>query len=139
MSRPVLGGPVVEAFYVHGQVGGNVSIRCSHWFAQRNVKFFCNASCEGQDILIQSDPHHNPSVSGRFSLYDRGTGAFVVTMLELKVNDSGRYWCGVKRRWYWTYRAVDLIVSDGKGLSFGRHFYTNMDILVVYKILYFNK
>ncbi|XP_062865662.1 CMRF35-like molecule 8 [Trichomycterus rosablanca] len=108
----VIGSPAVEAFSVWGHVGGNVSITCSHLFAWKNVKFFCNAKRTPQDVLIQSDRKHNPSVRGRFSLFDEGTGTFVVTVSDLKTNDSGTYWCGVKRGWICTYLKVDLIVSD---------------------------
>uniref|UniRef100_A0AAY5F660 Immunoglobulin V-set domain-containing protein n=1 Tax=Electrophorus electricus TaxID=8005 RepID=A0AAY5F660_ELEEL len=74
-----------------------VQIHCSHRLAGTNVKYFCTASCTEKDILIKS-AKNKLSVSGRFALFDEGSGVFTVTISNLRKSDSGTYWCGVERQ-----------------------------------------
>ena len=43
-----------EAVSVEGVLGGDVTIKCSHSNACRNVKYFCKDPCKDEDVLITS-------------------------------------------------------------------------------------
>ncbi|XP_035390453.1 CMRF35-like molecule 8 isoform X3 [Electrophorus electricus] len=106
----VLGSVTTDTLTVKGGVGGEVQIHCSHRLAGTNVKYFCTASCTEKDILIKSAK--NKSVSGRFALFDEGSGVFTVTISNLRKSDSGTYWCGVERVFKDTYHEVILTISE---------------------------
>ncbi|XP_036413321.1 CMRF35-like molecule 5 [Colossoma macropomum] len=109
----VLGSIMANTFTLEGHVGGQIQIRCSHGNAHKNIKYFCNAECEtDEDILIKSARNRNPNTRGRYSLSDKGSGVFIVTISNLKKSDSGIYWCAVERPIKDTYRKVILTVLE---------------------------
>ncbi|XP_045061790.1 CMRF35-like molecule 5 [Coregonus clupeaformis] len=101
-----------EGLAVTGLEGGQVEIKCSHRFAQSNKKYFCKDTCTGSDILVQTDSK-NYIQRGRYSIDDIGDGDFTVTIKNLKMSDSGTYWCGVNRFFIDTTKEVLLTVLGG--------------------------
>ncbi|XP_066511063.1 CMRF35-like molecule 8 [Hoplias malabaricus] len=92
-------GSVVDGVLIFtGHVGEDLKVRCSHEDAKNNLKYLCNSVCKtNRDIIIKSSETHNPNTRGRFSIHDKGSGVFTVTISKLKMSDSGTYWCGVNR------------------------------------------
>lgn len=99
---------------------GKVNIRCPY-DAQyiNNTKYLCRGTCStvklfagDKDIPIDSE---RPPNDTRFSLYDDNT-ATTFTIMDLRQNDGGTYWCAVKRHWTLkdVYTEVSLSVKNGK-------------------------
>ncbi|CAB1344301.1 unnamed protein product [Coregonus sp. 'balchen'] len=78
-----------EGLAVTGLVGGQVEIKCSHRFTQKNIKDFCKDTCTGSDILVQTEDSKNYIERGRYSIDDRGDGDFTVIINDPE--DSGTY------------------------------------------------
>ncbi|CAJ1053174.1 CMRF35-like molecule 1 [Xyrichtys novacula] len=92
---------------------GQVSFQCSHRFAQRNNKYLCENSCtRNEDVLLTVKPGERVG-SERITLEDWGDGVFTVTFSQLRLTDSGTYWCGVNRPGADTFTKVHLIVKEG--------------------------
>ncbi|XP_038838156.1 CMRF35-like molecule 5 [Salvelinus namaycush] len=104
-----------EGLEVTGLVGGQVEIKCSHKFAKHNKKYFCKDTCTGSDILVHTEDSKDYTKTGRYSIDDRGDGDLTVTINNLKMSDSGTYWCGVDRFFIDTSQEVLLRVLDGLG------------------------
>ncbi|KAK6300985.1 hypothetical protein J4Q44_G00290830, partial [Coregonus suidteri] len=101
-----------EGLAVTGLLGGQVEIKCSHKFAKSNIKYFCEDTCTGSDILVQTEDSKNYIERGRYSIDDIGDGDFTVTIKSLKMSDSGTYWCGVDRLFVDTSHEVLLTVLN---------------------------
>ncbi|XP_035038885.2 CMRF35-like molecule 2 isoform X1 [Hippoglossus stenolepis] len=98
-----------EAISVEGELGGDVTIQCSHAYASDNIKYFCKDPCEDEDVLIRSSQISR----GRYSIKDEGS-TFNVTISRLTEGDAGKYWCGIERAVKDTYKEVVLTVVKGK-------------------------
>ncbi|XP_062243913.1 CMRF35-like molecule 8 isoform X2 [Platichthys flesus] len=99
-----------EAITVKGELGGDITITCSHSNAHDNIKYFCKAPCRDEDILIKS----SEKSKGRYSITDKGN-TFYVTISRLTEDDTGTYQCGIERVFAWdTYQEVVLKVLKGK-------------------------
>ncbi|KAL6482259.1 hypothetical protein MHYP_G00103390 [Metynnis hypsauchen] len=117
-SLAVVGSISADTLTLEGHVGGEVQIRCSHINADDNVKYFCKASCMTEsDILVKSARSGEPNIDGRYSLFDEGSGVFMVTIFNLKKSDSGTYWCGVDREHKHSLHEVILNVLEGKDMQ----------------------
>ncbi|XP_066518399.1 polymeric immunoglobulin receptor-like isoform X2 [Hoplias malabaricus] len=91
----VLGSTTKKVFTAY--VGEDVTIQCPHDDAEYFLKFFCKSECKSvsRDYIITSSTLHNPSTRGRFSLLE-GSGGFTVIISNLRMSDSGTYFCGVE-------------------------------------------
>ncbi|XP_053273045.1 CMRF35-like molecule 8 isoform X2 [Pleuronectes platessa] len=98
-----------EAVTVEGELGGDVTITCSHINAHSNVKYFCKAPCNNEDVLIKS----NEISKGRYSITNEGN-TFYVTISRLTESDAGTYQCRIERVGWDTYEEVILKVVKGK-------------------------
>ncbi|XP_047200596.1 uncharacterized protein LOC118117312 [Hippoglossus stenolepis] len=98
-----------EAMSVEGELGGDVTIQCSHTYAYGNVKYFCKASCKDEDVVITSSKISR----GKYSIKDEGN-TFYVTISRLTEGDAGKYWCGIERAVKDTFKEVVLTVVKGK-------------------------
>ncbi|XP_047432623.1 CMRF35-like molecule 1 [Mugil cephalus] len=96
-----------EAFSVTGNVGDEVKIMCTHQNAFSNVKYFCKGKCNDNDVLITSKQDSNR----KYKLEDGGN-TFYVRIHDLKMDDTGTYWCGIERVGLDTYNRVDLTVKE---------------------------
>ncbi|XP_043980235.1 CMRF35-like molecule 1 [Gambusia affinis] len=81
--------------------GGSITAKCSFTFSGRR-KFVCRDPCENRDVLIETEA--TEAEKGRYSIrYREGTFPASSTVLYVNISqlvqsDSGRYWCGLKRR-----------------------------------------
>uniref|UniRef100_A0A667WGM0 Immunoglobulin domain-containing protein n=1 Tax=Myripristis murdjan TaxID=586833 RepID=A0A667WGM0_9TELE len=98
----IFGGPPVST----GTEGGNVKVKCSYTWASDNKKFFCNETCEGKDILIETTQDRYQK--GRYIIEDTRNGVFYVTITQLTKSDAGTYYCGVDRAIKDTYGKVKI-------------------------------
>lgn len=93
-----------------GEVGQKVTIKCVHSYADTNVKYFCSGACSDRDVLITS---RKSDSSGKYSIKDEGN-TFYVTISDLKLEDSGTYWCGIERVGADTYVKVIVTVKQSE-------------------------
>ena len=98
-----------EAVSVEGELGGDVTIKCSHSNAESNVKYFCKDPCEDEDVLITSRQIRR----GRYSITDKGD-TFYVTISRLTEGDAGTYQCRIQRALWDTSNEVVLTVVKGE-------------------------
>uniref|UniRef100_A0A3B5QAI1 Immunoglobulin subtype domain-containing protein n=1 Tax=Xiphophorus maculatus TaxID=8083 RepID=A0A3B5QAI1_XIPMA len=81
--------------------GGSITAKCSFTFSGSG-KFVCRDPCENGDVLIETEAAE--AQKGRYSIrYTEGTFPASPTVLYVNISrliqsDSGRYWCGLKRR-----------------------------------------
>ncbi|XP_030206657.1 CMRF35-like molecule 5 [Gadus morhua] len=95
------------ALTVNGSVGGTVRIECTHTNAYTNKKYFCKGKCEDvKDVLISTSARG----SDRYSIKDNGN-TFITTIRDLRLEDTGTYWCGIHRFLLDTYVKVYLKVN----------------------------
>uniref|UniRef100_A0A667WT95 Immunoglobulin domain-containing protein n=1 Tax=Myripristis murdjan TaxID=586833 RepID=A0A667WT95_9TELE len=104
----IFGDPTADK----GAEGGNVKVKCSYTWASDNKKFFCNETCEGKDILIETTQDRYQK--GRYIIEDTRNGVFYVTITQLTKSDAGTYYCGVDRAIKATYGKVKIEVQDGE-------------------------
>ncbi|XP_078144159.1 uncharacterized protein LOC139918321 [Centroberyx gerrardi] len=90
--------------------GGNITVACSFTLAGSNKKYFCKGECKNENILIETD--RDQDQNGRYSIEDKRTGVFYVTITQLNKSDSGRYRCAVDRRFTQSYDEFDIKVTD---------------------------
>lgn len=100
-----------EALSVTGEMGGKVSIKCSHANAFSNIKYFCKGECRSEDVLISS--RDKKDLNSKYVISDEGN-KFTVTISHLTKDDSGTYWCGIDRVGLDTYNKVVLTVIEGE-------------------------
>ncbi|XP_032391689.1 CMRF35-like molecule 3 [Etheostoma spectabile] len=97
---------------VEGLEGEDVSFQCSHRLAWKNNKYFCKDPCkDSEDVLVTVQSSRRVK-SGRIALVDSGNGVFTVTISQLQLSDSGRYWCAVDRPGFDAFTAVHLTVKE---------------------------
>ncbi|XP_051994006.1 CMRF35-like molecule 1 [Xyrauchen texanus] len=97
---------------VTAPVGGKVTLTCSHFLTNFNIKYFCRADCADDNILIRSNTGKRETRKGRYTLHDMGT-EFTVTITDLRKSDSGTYICAVERFLKDTFSDVTLNVIEG--------------------------
>ncbi|KTF85855.1 hypothetical protein cypCar_00043180 [Cyprinus carpio] len=113
--RVVVGAPIT----VTGYRGERVDIRCTYESGyESNPKYLCKGECNigNKVIMVKSG---SPAEDQRFSLSDDRTArVFTVTITDLRLEDEGQYWCGVKRTGTDVYSEIVLLVKHGS--YFGR-------------------
>uniref|UniRef100_A0A8C6P7P9 Immunoglobulin domain-containing protein n=1 Tax=Nothobranchius furzeri TaxID=105023 RepID=A0A8C6P7P9_NOTFU len=102
-----------EAKAITGEVGNPIEVKCSHTYADTNVKYFCKDPCYDKDVLITSKTISNK----KYTIREEGN-TFYVTIHNLKLEDSGTYWCGIERVGADTYNKVLLTVIQGELAAF---------------------
>ncbi|XP_054912701.1 uncharacterized protein LOC129377000 [Poeciliopsis prolifica] len=81
--------------------GGSIAVKCSFTLSGKG-KYVCRDPCKNGDVLIETEAKE--AQKGRYSIrYREGTFPASSTVLyvnisQLTQSDSGRYWCGLKRR-----------------------------------------
>ncbi|KAA8595103.1 hypothetical protein FQN60_012238 [Etheostoma spectabile] len=104
---------------VEGLEGEDVSFQCSHRLAWKNNKYFCKDPCkDSEDVLVTVQSSRRVK-SGRIALVDSGNGVFTVTISQLQLSDSGRYWCAVDRPGFDAFTAVHLTVKEAMNSTNG--------------------
>lgn len=120
-----------EAMSLTAEEGEKLEIQCSHSNAFDNYKYFCKGVCEDSDVLIRSN-EEDPT--GRYRLRDQGN-TFYVTISDLRVDDSGVYWCAVERVGLDTYNKVVITVTprtveNSQSNSFLQHMASSPEKLI---------
>ncbi|XP_072513884.1 uncharacterized protein [Salminus brasiliensis] len=98
---------------INGHRGHSVQINCSYKSGyETNMKYLCRGECSPRgikDIPVQSG---SAAKDQRFSLMDDvAARVFTITITDLRKEDGGRYWCGVKRTGPDVYTEVLLLVK----------------------------
>uniref|UniRef100_A0A8C6M6W9 Ig-like domain-containing protein n=1 Tax=Nothobranchius furzeri TaxID=105023 RepID=A0A8C6M6W9_NOTFU len=80
---------------VFGYEGRDVKISCSYsWWFTSTEKYFCKEDCGYKDVLITAKQQRK----NRYSISDdENKRIFTVTISDLKLDDTGTYWCGVSK------------------------------------------
>ncbi|XP_014867429.1 PREDICTED: uncharacterized protein LOC106932963 isoform X2 [Poecilia mexicana] len=78
--------------------GKNITVSCSFTFTGRRM-YFCKTDCSRDNILIETTDYRTQS--GRYIIEFNRTGfashVVYVSIMELKISDSGRYRCALGR------------------------------------------
>ena len=112
-SAVVVGAPQT----ITGHKGERVEIRCSYKSGyESNSKYLCKGECKYgfRNIMVESG---SPAKDERFSLTDdTKTRVFTVTITDLRTEDQGKYWCGVRTRQLQPdkYTEINLEIKPGK-------------------------
>uniref|UniRef100_A0A3B1KIK0 Ig-like domain-containing protein n=1 Tax=Astyanax mexicanus TaxID=7994 RepID=A0A3B1KIK0_ASTMX len=105
---------------VIGHRGRSVEIRCPYDSKyETNMKYLCRDKCPSlpwgnKDIPVKSG---STAKDQRFSLKDdTAARVFTVTITDLRSEDAGQYWCGIKRqkRKPNVYTEIMLMVKKGE-------------------------
>uniref|UniRef100_A0A672MDS6 Immunoglobulin V-set domain-containing protein n=1 Tax=Sinocyclocheilus grahami TaxID=75366 RepID=A0A672MDS6_SINGR len=97
---------------------GNVEIQCPYESGyEEQKKYLCRGECP--IVIIKDKPVESESAAKdkRFSLTDNKTARiFTVTITDLRTEDQGKYWCGVKTGFgsYDYKREIYLEIKPGK-------------------------
>uniref|UniRef100_A0A3B3DIH8 Immunoglobulin domain-containing protein n=1 Tax=Oryzias melastigma TaxID=30732 RepID=A0A3B3DIH8_ORYME len=80
-------------------------------------RLFCKETCEGENILIETD--RDEDKSGRYSIkykkLDIGSSLLYVTITKLKQSDSGLYRCGIHEELGPDLEEIfEIIVTEGE-------------------------
>ncbi|XP_056092613.1 CMRF35-like molecule 1 [Rhinichthys klamathensis goyatoka] len=98
-----------------GTVGEKVEIRCPYPDDYRYIpKYLCQHPCGSSGhVLIKSEKSDQVVTEGRYSLIDNVSGRFfTVTIRNLRLKDSGVYYCGVDQWFRDTLKKVNLSVRQ---------------------------
>uniref|UniRef100_A0A3B1JMZ6 Immunoglobulin V-set domain-containing protein n=1 Tax=Astyanax mexicanus TaxID=7994 RepID=A0A3B1JMZ6_ASTMX len=86
---------------VTGYRGSSVEIRCPYDSGyETNMKYLCRGACSNLPLGNKDIPVKSGSTAKdqRFSLKDdTAARVFTVTITDLRPEDAGQYWCGIKR------------------------------------------
>nr|XP_054594771.1 polymeric immunoglobulin receptor-like isoform X3 [Nothobranchius furzeri] len=96
---------------VFGYEGRDVKISCSYsWWFTSTEKYFCKEDCGYKDVLITAKQQRK----NRYSISDdENKRIFTVTISDLKLDDTGTYWCGVSKEGPDRYTEVKLkVIKD---------------------------
>ncbi|XP_042621003.1 CMRF35-like molecule 1 [Cyprinus carpio] len=101
---------------VTGHTGERFNISCTYESGyESNSKYLCKGDCNivNKVIMVKSG---SPAEDQRFSLSDDRTArVFTVTITDLRLEDEGQYWCGVKRTGTDVYSEIVLLVKQVGG------------------------
>ncbi|XP_072513882.1 CMRF35-like molecule 5 isoform X2 [Salminus brasiliensis] len=97
---------------ITGHRGQSVQIKCSYKSGyETNIKYLCRGECPylgNRDIPVQSG---SAAKDRRFALKDdTAARVFTITITDLRTEDEGTYWCGVKRNGPDAYTEILLLV-----------------------------
>lgn len=99
---------------LEGTVGEKVEITCPYSDDYKYTpKYFCRHPCTSAHVLIKSAKTDQFISDGRYSLIDTvRSRIFTVTISDLRLKDSGVYYCGVDRWFRDTLSKVNLSVRQ---------------------------
>ncbi|MGH0160382.1 UNVERIFIED_CONTAM: hypothetical protein FKN15_039306 [Acipenser sinensis] len=103
---------------VTGWIQGLVTAQCRYDKGFNDyVKYWSKGRIfKDSTVLVRTDETKTPN---RISIRDKKTeGVFTVTMRQLREEDAGRYWCGIKRIGYDEGISVYLTVNKGNRMSY---------------------
>ncbi|XP_077080417.1 uncharacterized protein LOC143732861 isoform X2 [Siphateles boraxobius] len=97
-----------------GTVGEKVEIRCPYLDGYiYSPKYLCRDPCESKHVLIKSAKTDQVVSDGRYSLIDTASGrSFTVTISDLRLKDSGVYYCGIDKWFRDTLKKLHLSVRQ---------------------------
>ncbi|MGH0179420.1 UNVERIFIED_CONTAM: hypothetical protein FKN15_001704 [Acipenser sinensis] len=115
---------------VTGWIQGLVTIQCRYDKGFNDyVKYWSKGRIfKDSTVLVKTDETKTPN---RISISDNKTeGVFTVTMRDLREEDEGRYWCGIKRSFYpdegtSVYLTVNKAVLQGLAEDYCFHYASN--------------
>uniref|UniRef100_A0A3B1J9D8 CMRF35-like molecule 5 n=1 Tax=Astyanax mexicanus TaxID=7994 RepID=A0A3B1J9D8_ASTMX len=99
-----------------GTEGGSVEINCSYRDSYLYSKhYFCRAPCRYSDVLIETQKADIVVSKGRYSIINTVNAQSVsVTIKNLRLTDSGVYYCGVDQWGSDTLTKVEISVKKAQ-------------------------
>ncbi|XP_048065686.1 CMRF35-like molecule 5 isoform X2 [Megalobrama amblycephala] len=97
-----------------GTVGEKVEIKCPYPDDYKYTpKYLCRHPCRSEHVLIKSAKIDQVDQNGRYSLINTVSGRFfTVTIKDLRLKDSGVYYCGLDKWFRDTLKKVHLSVRQ---------------------------
>ncbi|XP_043969692.1 polymeric immunoglobulin receptor-like [Gambusia affinis] len=106
-------GDVISVF---GYEGGALKVPCPYGPGYEDYeKYLCKSDCKvDDDVLIKSKGNNN-----KYSSDDnKRARTFTVTVADLRLDDAGKYWCGVTKGFTDIYKEVKLNIRPGERIKF---------------------
>uniref|UniRef100_A0A3B1K8T2 Immunoglobulin domain-containing protein n=1 Tax=Astyanax mexicanus TaxID=7994 RepID=A0A3B1K8T2_ASTMX len=99
-----------------GTEGGSVDINCRYKDSYIYSKqYFCRAPCSNSDVLIETQKADIPVSKDRYSILNTvSTRSVSVTIKNLRLTDSGVYYCGVDQWGSDTLTKVEISVKKAQ-------------------------
>lgn len=106
-------GDVISVF---GYEGSAVKVPCPYGRGYEDYKkYLCKHNCKvDDDVLIKSKGNNNKYSTDD----DKRARTFTVTISDLRLDDAGKYWCGVTKDFTDIYKEVKLNIRPGKRIKF---------------------
>ncbi|XP_066559255.1 polymeric immunoglobulin receptor [Amia ocellicauda] len=102
---------------VTGQLSAETTIRCSYSsYYETHTKYWCKGNRRRNcSIVVSTD---SPQTRDRTSIRDDPTHRqFTVTVHDLRAEDEGWYWCGIKRTFHFSDKLVPVFLTVNSGGS----------------------
>ncbi|XP_048065679.1 CMRF35-like molecule 5 isoform X1 [Megalobrama amblycephala] len=106
-----------------GTVGEKVEIKCPYPDDYKfTPKYLCRHPCGSEHVLIKSAKIDQVDQNGRYSLINTVSGRFfTVTIKDLRLKDSGVYYCGLDQWFRDTLKKVNLSVRQAAPVNRPSH------------------
>ncbi|XP_039605802.1 protein CD300H-like [Polypterus senegalus] len=107
---------LAEAMTVKTTEGEKLQIVCEYDYGYKLYnKYFCRYPCKSNDVLVQSSQPETLVTRGRFHLFDYSSDCKIrVTVDNARLTDTGIYYCGIERSFWWD-RFTEVLINVEKG------------------------
>ncbi|XP_039605954.1 CMRF35-like molecule 5 [Polypterus senegalus] len=109
---------LAEAMTVKTTEGEKLQIVCEYDCGYKLYnKYFCRYPCKSNDVLVWSSKPETLVNRGRFHLFDYSSDCKIrVTVDNARLTDTGIYYCGIERSFWWDI-FTEVLIKVEKGPS----------------------
>ncbi|XP_051780459.1 CMRF35-like molecule 5 isoform X3 [Erpetoichthys calabaricus] len=109
-----------ETVQINGTEGGKIQLECKYPAKYQNQeKYFCRHPCRSSsDVLVRTMKHESVETRGRFTLYDYTSYNYIIVwMNNVRLTDSGKYYCGISLFFQDVYIGMNIKVLPGSSAA----------------------
>ncbi|XP_039605367.1 CMRF35-like molecule 3 isoform X2 [Polypterus senegalus] len=110
----------IETVQINGTEGGKIQLECKYPAKYQNQeKYFCRHPCRSSsDVLVRTMKHESVETRGRFTLYDYTSYNYIIVwMNNVRLMDSGKYYCGISLFFQDVYIGMNIKVLPGSSAA----------------------